>query len=317
MKWMKGPDSLEVTFLDDGPKGVERNVTRTSDCYITITADDFGIEVDRVAKMTIDEDAILLDGEIHGSRLLNRPVALFEVDKLNAAVEADQTCFLPDRYFYGVPNPGRKASYYQGREWLEHAATEIGNDVKAWRSPEQIEDFESCKRKFDLCPVVKQIIRRLVQEIKSEPGQNVTVRPPVGLDSEVFISYGRGDEQFAEQVFRYIRDHLKRKAFCNCAEVHHSHFRKEIENALERSDFFVSVGSSISNLRREWPTYECEVFHNDMLNGNKPATAQLLSFITGFDVRYLPLPQRLFQAIEFDPIDLKPALATLATYLNQ
>ena len=309
LKWMKGPDRLQVSFA--GAKAEE-----TSNCFITITAEDFGIEVDRVAKMTIDEDATLLDGEIYGSRLLNRPVGLFEVEKLDAAVEKGQTCFLPDRYFYGVPKPGSKESYYRGSEWLGHAAPALLADVKAWRPPEQVQDFVTCQLKFDLCPVTRRMIQRLVQEIKTEARQNAPPSLASEIDSEVFISYGRGDEPFAKAVYHFVRDRLGRKAFFNAEGMHHSHFRREIENALERSHYFVSVGSAIANLRREWPTYECQVFHNEILNGNKSATAQIISFVTGFDARHLPLPQRLFQAIEFDPMNLDPALENLARYLR-
>lgn len=310
MKWEKGPDCVHVSLA--GAKAEE-----TSDCYITITTPDFGIEVDRVAKMTVDDDAILLDGEVHGSKLLNRPVGLFEVEKLNAAVDNGHTCILPDRYFYGVPDPKCKMSYYEGSEWLEHAAPALLADVKSWRSAKQIQEFEACKLKFDLCPVTKRMIQRLVKQVKSEARQVGSPPSVTSAGCEVFISYGGDDQRFAKEIFRYVKDRLGLKVFFTGEGTQHSHFRREIDNALESCHTLVSVGSSLANLKREYPMFECQAFHNDMLNRNKSADAQIISMITGFDPRYLPLPQRVFQAIEFDPINMDSALEELAKYLKR
>jgi len=311
LKWMEGPDCVEARFA-----GAKEE--KTSNCYVTITARDFGIEVDRIAKMTIDEDATLLDGEVlsgaSGSRLLNRPVGLFEVESLNDAVERGKTCFLPDRYFYGVPDPKSNQSYYEGAEWRRRAVPRLREDIEHIRTSEQVQEFDDCQLKFDLCPVTKRMIQKLVGKIKREDGR--TSPPDVDRRCEVFISYGRGDEQFAEAVNRFVRDRLHRRTFFNAEGMRHSHFRREIEHALEESDYFLSVGSSIANLRREWPTYECQVFHNDMLNGNKPRTAQIISVVANVDPRYLPLPQRIFQAIQFDSANPRPAFEMLARYIE-
>lgn len=309
MKWMPGPDRLKVCLA--GAKAEE-----TSDCFISITTKDFGIEVDRVARMTIDEDAVLLDGEVYGSRLLNRPVGLFEVERMHAAVKAGETCILPDRYFYGVPPTGRKRSYRRHSEWSKHAEPALLADVRAIRPPRQVREFVNCRRKHDLCPVTKRMIRRLLDQFKREAGGASAPGRQVDGDTEVFISYGGEDRRFAEIVYRHVSDRLGRKAFFNVEELHHSHFRREIENALERCHWFVSVGSSISNLRREWPTYECQVFHNEILNGNKSASAQIISLVTGFDPRHLPLPQRAFHSIKFNPRNLTPAVEQLGRYLG-
>jgi hypothetical protein len=307
LKWLDGPDCVQTSFAGAGET--------TSNCFVTITARDFGIEVDRIAKMTIDEDATLLDGEVYGSRLLGRPVGMFEVERLNAAVAQGQTCFLPDRYFYGVPDPNREKSYYGNAQWLGDAVPRLLEDIKSIRPPEQVQEFMDCKLKFDLCPVTRRMIQRLLRQMATEPRP---VPPPDDAGSprcEVFISYGGEDKEFAARVYHFVKDRLHRRAFINSEGHHRSHFRREIETALEQSDCFLSVGSSAANLRRQWPAYECEVFHNEMLIGNKQPAAQIISFIMGFDPRYLPLPQRMFQAIQFDPLNLDPAFAELARYL--
>jgi hypothetical protein len=65
-----GPDRLIVDSGHAAPSVVHG-------CFLNINALDFGIEVDRIARLSIDEDAVLLDGELYGRNLINAPVGLF------------------------------------------------------------------------------------------------------------------------------------------------------------------------------------------------------------------------------------------------
>jgi len=300
LKWMPGPDRLEARF----GKG---DWHITSNCFVTITAEDFGIEIDKVAKMTVDERAILLDGEVYGDRLLNRPVGLFEVDALHHAVARGERSFVPDHFFHGF-------RAHHG-DWEKYLRRELLQDIRSFRNRREIEEFIQSEFPSDLCPVAKRMVQRQVRQIKADETRSGAPPGDGETEYEVFISHGGGDEAIASLVFRFVMERLGRKAFFYTDGTHHSHFRREIETALETSRCFISVSSSSANLRREWPMYECQVFHNEMLNGNKPQSAQIISFITGFDPRALPLPQRLFQAIVFDRSSPGAGLETLSKYL--
>ena len=92
-KWLEGPDSLDVAF--EGSPSVE-----TTGCYLNIRAEDFGIEVDRLAKISLDEGVTLCDGELVEGQLVNSVVGLFEMHKMMDAVKAKKREFLPDRFFH-------------------------------------------------------------------------------------------------------------------------------------------------------------------------------------------------------------------------
>ena len=68
-------DSVHVVF------GAEDEAD-TGHGFLNINAEDFGIEFDRIAKLSVGPDAIFCDGELHGRELLDRVVGLFEVGKL-------------------------------------------------------------------------------------------------------------------------------------------------------------------------------------------------------------------------------------------
>ncbi len=56
--WLAGPDRLVVDSGDGVP-------TVVHECFVNINAGDFGIEIDRIAQLSIDEDSVLLDGELY------------------------------------------------------------------------------------------------------------------------------------------------------------------------------------------------------------------------------------------------------------
>ena len=54
LKWIEGPDSLDVRF-GEGPAESPRD-----GFFLNINAEDFGIEVDKIARISLDEDVTLL-----------------------------------------------------------------------------------------------------------------------------------------------------------------------------------------------------------------------------------------------------------------
>ena len=56
LTWEEGPDQLKVQI-----EGQEKIITG---CFVNINASDFGIEVDRIVRIPVEESSILLDGEL-------------------------------------------------------------------------------------------------------------------------------------------------------------------------------------------------------------------------------------------------------------
>lgn len=69
LKWLPGHDSVVIRFNSPPPQpATEVEVT---DCLLNINAEDFGIEIDRVAKIAVGPEAIFCDGEVVRGNLLN------------------------------------------------------------------------------------------------------------------------------------------------------------------------------------------------------------------------------------------------------
>jgi len=176
-----GPDTLLLEY-NAKPK-VQKGF------YLNINATDFGIEVDRIAKIRLPPGFTLLDGEINENRLLNRPIGLFEVGKTKQMVRDGVTAFLPDLLFYSLARDLNRPP-----DSLKHFEDEVISKFLTYLldlGARTQEDFQERKTipldgRFDLCPVTRSIIRRHGQ----------VTRP------RIFMSYGRADRPFAERLER-------------------------------------------------------------------------------------------------------------------
>ncbi len=152
-KWQDGPDS--VTVQSD-----ER--TRTlGGCFVNINAVDFGIEIDRIARIALTPQDVLLDGEQGIERVLNRPVGLFEVSRFAHQMLQPDDGFVPDRFFYC-------GQARRGGEFRAMIEDELLPDMRRWRSPNEVTAFEGASRKLDLCPVTWNIVCRYVSIARAE-----------------------------------------------------------------------------------------------------------------------------------------------------
>jgi TIR domain len=176
-----GPDTLRVKFGEQDAKVVHG-------FYLNINAKDFGIELDRIARIRLPEGAVLLDGEINNNQLLNEPVGLFEVRKTQQAVMDGLTEFLPDRLYYGAAKEVDLSSSSAARLREDVILPTFLPRLERLhvRSPEanQVWKDRPLSECFDLCPVTRTIIRRHMQAAKPE----------------IFMSYNRKDQEFAERL---------------------------------------------------------------------------------------------------------------------
>lgn len=145
----EGPDELDVNFLKQ-PR------PRLDSLFVSVTPEDYGIEVDRVLKIEIpDQGLILCDGELNGpnsvSRTVNRPVGLFRVDAFHETEH-----MTPDLFFYN-------ARRFPGSEFADVIKSMFIKDLKndPGLTEEQIRDFANMAEKgFPLCPVTSHLIAR-------------------------------------------------------------------------------------------------------------------------------------------------------------
>ena len=160
LRWEDAPDRVTVRM--------GRHVRRLQNCFVNINATDFGIELDRIARIALDDRWVLCDGEVAGERVLNRPVGLFEVSTLQRDLADGRMAFLPDRFFHGgKAHPGDALPDFLNRVLLR--------DMRRWRPRGDTDLFTrtSDADRLRLCPVTESIVRRHMQvrRLRITPGK--------------------------------------------------------------------------------------------------------------------------------------------------
>ena len=186
VKFLEGPDSLKIAYAE--------RVHQVNGCFLNINALDFGIEIDRVGRLHLDKEVILCDGEIIGDHLVNRPVGLFQVDRLNQMFEDGATEFIPDRFFYN-------AMCYCGKHLKDTVKKECLPEIAPLRSPQEKAQWREAakdRREYDLVPVTRNLLRRY---LKVTPHQPVSASP---ADYQSFISFHHSDELLAKRVYERL-----------------------------------------------------------------------------------------------------------------
>lgn len=169
--WVPGPDSLCVR---DG----NGTLIRQSGFFLNINATDFGIEFDRVAKISLPNNVILFDGEIDAGYLVNSPVGLFEVQGFNSLLRAsiekseNESCatqFLPNFFFFD-------GTRYNSSDLDDVIRLSYLPTLHAFRNDEEIATFKASidtRSHFGLCPVTRTIITRFLDFSASSAGNKV------------------------------------------------------------------------------------------------------------------------------------------------
>jgi len=311
LKWFIPPDAelpgvehdaMRIQCGDDAP-------IYTGLGFLNINAEDFGIEFDRIAKLSVGPEAVFCDGELRrDGKLLNRVVGLFAVKRLQQLIGDGENRFFPDRMFWdGVERTGddpkkvvgqflkrRNCSWAQQKENMRKSA-----------APDPPRD------PFDLCPVTRTIVGRHRQLRDAELARMPSL--PAGAVFDVFVSFASEDRELARAVYEQIGT-SGRHPFFSDVTLTCGGFADQIDEALDSAQAFVAVASRAKHLEKSWVKYEWRQFQNDVLSGKKPK-APFFAFVTAVNPQDLPRPLRLNQAITADPANLKPAFDKLAEFI--
>jgi hypothetical protein len=306
LKWLPAPDaglpagserfhdSMRVQYANWRP-------IRTGHGLLNINAEDFGIEFDRVAKLSVGPDAVFCDGEVVDGRLLNRIVGLFEVERLNRELKGGAARFLPDRLFWnGLDRTGKDVVKVVG-EYLDSLAYEF---PKA-KPP----GWDLRKPPLGLCPVTRNVIHRYLQLAR-------TVPPPPPVKYDVFLSFGSEDLPLARQVYDRLMRTEDCQVFMSDITMNHGLFGEQIDAALDAAWAFVAVGSHRDHLYKSWVKYEWQQFHNDMMANQrgKSEKSPFLAVVRDMNIQELPRPFLTRNNLEWNQ---DPSLAKLDRFLRK
>lgn len=171
LTWDNGPDSLRIQMGDDPP------ITRRG-FFLNINGADFGIELDRVAHITLPESSVLFGGELERGHLVNGPVGLFNVKRFPATSTPGALQSRPIRpdffYFRGKRYEGHQLDGILRHDFVE--------ELRRPLLPADLRTFQTCLRRgnpLGLCPATARIILRYSRwlETRSEPRRRVKAKP--------------------------------------------------------------------------------------------------------------------------------------------
>jgi hypothetical protein len=273
VKWLDGPDSIRIEIVGS-------DLSERDGCFLNVNAEDFGIEVDRIAKISLAESVVLCDGEQTGNWIVNRLVGLFEVRTMDEKLGSGDREFLPDRFFFnGV-------SYLGSRSLKKVVNQKLLPYLKDIRSPSEKREFVNCRYRYDLCPVTFRILKRYALQknaAEARPG------------AKVFISYGGNDLDLARRVYDALKNTTE--AFFFPTYSYSDTLTHTIDDALESAQCLIVVGSDIANINRDRCAYEWKSFCREIpLRKNK---AIVIPFITGFNPDDLPRELRDYFVVQF------------------
>ncbi len=304
IKWIDGPDSLDIR--------IGSNQRTVNGCFLNINATDGGIEIDRIVKIRV-EDAAFLDGEILNGGLVGSVVGLFEVSRMRRELEnksADDRPmreFIPDTYFFnGLPHAGNGTLLKTlSEEYLPHVCKLVGSQERrlTWEA-------EPCK--FDLCPATRSILTRAVNWIKDEQPPDTSARDSA---HDIFISFPSEDVALADCVYHFLSSNTSKSVYFSTRDMRPS-FANEIDRAIESATLLIAVSTRPEYLRKPWLEYEYNSFNVLKLSNRKPKHAGFISYVAGFDPKFLPLPLLVHKAIEHDAVQPSKSLQEILDVVN-
>jgi len=217
----------------------------------------------------------LCDGEQLGDGLVNAPIGLFEVDSFNKHFKQGDTRFRPDKFIWsGVLYDGDELDDVIERDWLP--------SLPGVQQSGELAEYEAKKPSGDhygLCPVTKQIVRRLIDDVKM----------PIDLPKgpfRIFLSYASEDTAVAERVYNHLQSQLGGGVFFSKRTMTDSNFSRAIDDALEEANCLVVVGTKLEHLTKGWVEWEWRTFHNLINSGLNPRARSLFRISARGSVRW-------------------------------
>ncbi|MBC7771974.1 MAG: toll/interleukin-1 receptor domain-containing protein [Pyrinomonadaceae bacterium] len=303
-KWIDGRDTLLIR--------AGKTQHQIDGCYITISAEDFGIELDRIIRFRLHRGDVIVDAEtlelgpLESTSVVNAPIGLFEVQRFNEQLHDDCVEFLPDIYFAnGALQQQGNARWYVEERFFPW--------IKRFMHKESVKRFaKETRRRFDLCPVTRSVITRYRDDTAKAKGSRAAPVPDGANDAvDAFICCGGDDKKYGEQVASRLTNH-GRRVFFYVWDNRPGLWAPYIDRAIDSpscKQMFV-VASTRDNVMRPAVEYEYYSFHQEILRGAKPKEG-LMTLVTGVDTNQLPKPLSNYRVYPFEPDNLNDCLGKL------
>jgi hypothetical protein len=260
--WLKGPDDMVITFRDH--RRSQKQSHRARGVFLNINAEDFGIEIDRVAHIEIPETAIICDGETIEGLLLDSPIGLFEVSKFDAALREGSTHFVPDILFHGGCELPASSLDEAVEDFLTHK-----KNSGLFSSGTALRPDGSSPNWFGLCPVTRRLIQRLAPMRAARPTQ--------AAKYDVFLSFAGEDEAQARQVCDFLTSQGKTVFFAP-ETLREADFTFAVFDALHHSSTLLAVATRYDHLLKKWPHFEAKTYLSQVVQGSGEMYSLLINW---------------------------------------
>jgi hypothetical protein len=304
VEWSEGPDTIWVSCKDEEPH-LEMG------CFVNINATDFGIEIDRIARISIYKEAVIFDGEVSGNSSVGAPIGLFPVDEFNAKVNEGSTDFYPEIFFYDAKL--RKDGTKGLQKTIEDVYIPRLIRKKILTKTEIKKGWEKVNKNnlaYDLCPVTRTLVRRHIGQEKFQRSQEIPKYGP----RHFFLSWARPDEKYAREIYTKLHGMGMSVYFSEEAPVAITDFSAAIHDEIRNSMGMIILATRPEHMIREGVIYEWWYFLTLIRDGQKPKTSPIIN-VSSFGYDKLPTPLSKFHLIHFDQRDVKDSLRRIEDYI--
>jgi hypothetical protein len=276
LQWSSGPDTVRIEYGDEEP-------VTYGDCFVNVNAEDFGIEIDRVAVMNIDDGSKFCDGEITSGQLQDRVVGLFPIEAMKRDFAGGCRDFHPEIFF-------RSGCQYDSDDLDAQVESGVKRAMRiGLTSGEAWTRARLEMRRYDLCPATRTLLRRSLDQFKAVPERTTSC--------DLFVSYPSEDIAYAERLYRGL-EKPKRTVFF-CPERHlRTDFTLAMWDAVDSASAMVAVCSNPAYFQKSSFRAEWTAFYNSRLNHRKKADAPLIVVLINVETRQVIPPLHLCESVK-------------------
>jgi hypothetical protein len=192
------------------------------------------------------------------------------------------------------------------------------------RTEEEKQRFRDEPKKFDLCPVTRNIAQHYLTWEKEGGGESLALsdsqhRAEIAraATSEVFITFNSADLIEARGLYDYLtaRGHTVFFSAVSLAMLGESDYCAAIDHALEAATCLIVFGTRPEHLDSGWVGYEWRSFLAEIHSARKPR-GKIFTVVSEMKVEDLPYGLRSMQMIPYTQMSPQESFEKLYSFIR-
>ena len=296
LQWSAGPDTVRIEYGNEDP-------ITFGGCFVNVNAEDFGIEIDRVAVMNIEDGSKFCDGEMTSGQLQDRVVGLFPLEALQKDFAEGSRDFRPETLFRSGRQYDSEDLDSQIKAGVERAMRIGLSSGEEWK--------KACKekRRYDLCPATRTLLRKSLAQLNPAPSGKTSC--------DLFVSYPSEDIVYAERLYRGLERPDRAVFFCPERQLR-TEFTLAMWDAVDSASAMVAVCSNAAYFQKNYFRAEWNAFYNSKLIRREKAEAPLIVVLINVEQGQVISPLHLCESVKCTgEDDLKNAIRLVEKELRK